>query len=114
MRVRNEADEVAIAGFVFGEENEMVVYVLAAGGAFLFQPAAGSDVNFAADDRLDALSAGGLVEIDGAVKHAVVRDRKRAKIQLVRAVHELVQPARAIEQRVLGVQMEMDEIGARH
>ena len=36
------------------------------------------------------------------------------EFQVVRFVHQPVQPAGAIEQRILGVQMEMDKIGMRH
>jgi hypothetical protein len=32
----------------------------------------------------------------------------------MRLVHQPVQPAGAIEQRILGVQMQMDKIGVRH
>jgi hypothetical protein len=32
----------------------------------------------------------------------------------VRPVHQFVQTARTIEQRILGVQVQMDKIGVRH
>jgi hypothetical protein len=54
-----------------------------------------------------------LVEIDGAVEDAVVGDGEGAKFEFVRAVHEFVQAAGRIEQRILGVEMEVDEIGVR-
>jgi hypothetical protein len=44
-------------------------------------------------------------------KHvAVLGDRRRRHLQLHHAVEQLLDPARAVEERVLAVQMEMDEV----
>ena len=77
--VGDEFDEIFVAGFVFGEENEVIVNVFAAGAAFLFETRTGRDVNFAADDGLDAFGADGLIEIDRAVEDAVVGDGEGAE-----------------------------------
>jgi len=71
-----EADEVAVAGFVFGEDKEVVVLgvgvgVLAEVGLFL------ADVELAAEDGLEVLLVHGVEEMDGAVDVAVVGDARR-------------------------------------
>jgi hypothetical protein len=43
---------------------------------------------------------------------AVLGDRERRHLQHHRFVEELVNAARAVQQRELGVQMEMNELGA--
>ena len=104
MRVGDELDKVAIAQFVFCEEDEVVVDIAPpAGRGFLFEPAAGGDVDFAADNRLDALLHGGLEKIDGSEQHAVVGDGEGGEFEVVGAVHQLVDAAGRIEQRVFGV-----------
>ena len=45
---------------------------------------------------------------------AVAGDGGRGEFQFLRLVHQPVQTAGAIEQRILGVQMQMDKIGVRH
>ena len=111
--VGDKFDEVFVAGLVFGEEDEVVVNVFAAGTAFLFETRTGRDVNFAADDGLDPFGPDGLIEIDRAVKHAVIGDGERAEFQVVSAFCEFVQAASGIEQRILGVKMQMDKIDVR-
>ena len=116
MRGGRELDEIFVAGFVLRQQAEMMINVASAAGAagLLFQPAARRDINLAADDRLDALFARRLVKINDAVHRAVVGDGERGKFQLMRLVHQPVQPAGAIEQRILGVQMKMDKVRVRH
>ena len=116
VRGGGELDEVLVAGLVLRQQDEVVIDVASAAAAagLLLQPAARRHIHLAADDRLDALGAGGLVEINRAVKHAVVRDGQRGEAQLVRPVNEPVQPASAVQQRVLGVQMEVNKISVRH
>ena len=79
--------------------------ILIALNFFALQSRAGRDINFAADDGFDAFRARGLIKLNRTVHRAVVGDGERGKFQLVRAIHELVQTTRAIEQRILGVQM---------
>ncbi len=68
-----EADEVAVACFVFGEDEKVVVLgvgvgVLAEVGLFF------ADVELAAEDGLEALLVHGVEEVDRAVDVAVVGD----------------------------------------
>src|SRR4029077_4249446 len=65
------------------------------------------EVYLAADDRLDAVLLARLVQLDGAVHHAVVGQAESRLAELRGARRERVDLARAIEQRVLGVHVEM-------
>jgi hypothetical protein len=44
----------------------------------------------------------------------MVGKRERGEFHFMGFLHEPVQTARAIEQRVLGVQVQMDKVGVRH
>ena len=76
----------------------------------------GGDVDLAADDRLDPGFLAGLVEVDRAVHDAVVGDGQGGHLELGRSLHERVDAARPIEQRELGVVVQVDEgfRGVRH
>ena len=106
-----EFDQVSVAGLVLGQQDQVVVNILAAARRLLVQAACRRHIDLAADDRFDALIARGLIKIDRAVEHTMVGDRQGGKLQVARLVHQRVETAGAIEQRILGVQMEMDKIG---
>ena len=114
VRLGGELDQVLVAGFVPGQQDEVMIRVPAAVDAFLLKPAAGGHINLAADDRLDAAPAGGLVEVNRAVERAVVGDRQGRKLERMRPLHEPVQPAGSIEQRILGVQVKVNKFRVRH
>ena len=67
------------------------------------------DVHLAAEDRLDALLGGGLVEVDRARHRAVVGERDGGHLELGRLPRERRDPARPVEDRVLGVDVQVDE-----
>ena len=113
MRLGDQLDEILVAGFILGEEHEVIVHIPASAGGFLVEPAAGGDVHFAADDWFDPLVPRRLVKIDRPVQHPVVRDRQGRELQVMGLVHQPVEPASAIKQRVLGVQMQMDKFRVR-
>ena len=92
----------------------MMVHVFASAAGLLLETAAGGDIDFAAENGLDAFVARGLIKINRAAKHAVVGDRQRGKSQLMRLVHQPIQSASAIEQRILRVQMKVDKVRVRH
>src|SRR5947207_3824315 len=114
MRRRGKLDKIPVTGLVFGQQHEMMVNVPAAAGGLLVETAAGSDIDFAADNRFDALVTGGLIEINRAVKHAVVGNRERGEFEFMGLFHQPVETTGPIEQRIFGVQMEMDKIRVRH
>src|SRR5208337_4738226 len=88
VRGGNELDEIFVAGCVLGQQAEVMINVAPAAAGFLVQPAAGGDIDFAADDGFDALLARGLVKINDAVHGAVVGDGQRGEFQLPGLVHQ--------------------------
>ena len=76
MRVGHEFDQVLVADLIFGQQHEVVINVPAAAGGFLFQPASWCDINFAANDRLDALGARALIKLNRAIKDSVIGERQ--------------------------------------
>ncbi len=104
---RGELDQVRVALVRLGEEGEVGIALL------LRQPVVG-DVDLAAEERLDALLPRLAVELDRAGEAAVVRERDRRHLELGRARGQLGNPAGPVEDRVLGVDVEVDERRARH
>ena len=71
--------------------------------------AAGSDIHLASQNRFDAALDRLVVERDGREYVPVFGDGDRRHLQIDRAVEQLAYSTRAVEQRELGVQMQMDE-----
>ena len=107
---RDELDEVVEALVGLGEQHEVVGGL--ARRARSIRAIAGRDVDLAAEDRLDAALPRFVVERDGREHVAVLGDRHRRHLQLGGPVEQLADPARAVEQRELGVQVEVDELGS--
>jgi hypothetical protein len=101
---RAELDEVAVADAVGGEEREVRV-------ALRLHPAVVDDVDLAAEDRLDALLLRRLVEVDRPRHRTVVGERHRRHLECGRLPRERRDPARPVQDRVLGVDVQMDERG---
>src|ERR1700759_3354733 len=78
-----------------------------------WRPAGGvvDDVALTADDRLDLLLAAGGEQLDRAVHDAVVGEAQGGLPELRGAGRERVDLARPVEQRVLGVDVEMGADG---
>ena len=104
----DQLDQVVVPLEVLGEQRQ--VGPVAASGGLLRAPIL-DEVDLAADDRLDACLRGGPVEVDGARHGAVVRDRDRRHLELHGALDQLADTAGAIENRVLGVAVEVNELG---
>ena len=100
---RGELDEVAVAGVVGGEQRQVVALGLAGPGGGVVV----DEIDLAADDRLDAVLGARLVELDRAVHDAVVGQAERRLAELRGARRQRVDLARAVEQRVLGVHVQM-------
>ena len=99
---RAELDQVRVAGRRLGEQRQV------RGALRLLVPVV-CDVHLAADDRLHALLVRVLVEVDRPRERAVVGERDRRHLEPGRLVHERRDPARPVENRVLGVDVEVDE-----
>ena len=104
---RGELDQVRVAGVVTRKEGEVRV-------ALLLCVAVVGEVDLAADDRLDAGSLGRLEELHGARHGAVIGERDRRHLELGSARDKVGNPARPVENRVLGVDVQVDEGGLGH
>jgi hypothetical protein len=110
--LRHEHHQVPVAGVVHREQQQVADRIEARGVALArlaFEARAGREVDLAAEDRLDAVLLGGLEELDRAEEVAVVGERDRRHAELLRALEERIDLDRAVEQRVLAVQVEVDE-----
>src|SRR3954453_18222682 len=103
---RGELDEVPVADVVLGQQREVVALAAprAAGRAVRMVV---DEVDLAAHDRLDAVLRARLVELDRAVHHAVVGQAERGLAELGGPRGERLDVARAVEQRVLRVDVEV-------
>ena len=72
------------------------------------------DVGFAADDRFQALGRGGAIKLDRREEVSVVGNRHRRHSQLNRPVHQDRNLAGAVQETVIGVQVQMNELLPRH
>ena len=104
---RRELDQVRVARVVGGEQRQVRV-------ALLVRLAVRGDVDLAADHRLDAGAAGRLPELHGACHRAVIGQADRRHLELGGPRDEVRDPARTVENRVLGVNVEVDEISLGH
>ena len=105
VRGGDQLDEVAIAFLVFAEQHQVVVAVgIAARLVALLR-----NVHLAADHRMDALRLGGVVELHRAEEIAVIGHGHRGHLLLDHDLHQLVDIAGAVEQRIVGMAMQMDE-----
>ena len=71
-------------------------------------------VRLEAHDRLDAVLLRGLIELDRPIHHAVIGQPEGRLTEARGTLCKLVDLARTIEQRVLGVDVEMGASGSRH
>src|SRR5262249_2945401 len=70
-----------------------------------------ADIQLAADDRLHARRFRGIHEMHGAEYVAVIGHRDRRHAEFLHPVHKLLDVASAVEHRVVGMQVQMDELG---
>ena len=77
---------------------------------FFVEAGAAGDVGLAAEDRLDALLVGLLVEFDGAEHVAVVGDRQGGHFVLLGQVDDGIETAGTVKERVLAMGMQMHVI----
>ena len=106
---RGKLDEVSVPGRVLSEQDQVVIW-FGAGRRPCANPAiAGRDVRFNPNDRLDASLLRLLLKTPGSVEVAVVGDCERRLLELERALNEAIDPVRPVQQRILGVTMQVHE-----
>ena len=101
----HEIAEIAVALLVPTQQNQVGVFIVNA--VLLAVAAARGDIDLTADDGSDARGLAGLIEGDRAVHDAVVGDGQRVLAKLFGPFGHAVDPARAVEQGVFTVAMEM-------
>src|SRR5262249_50433671 len=100
---RGQLDQVLVPGRGGGEQRQMKAIELAGGATGVII----DDVCLAAEDRLDVMLPTGAEQLDGSVHDAVVGQPKRRLIVGCGSFGQLLDLARAVEQGVLGVDVEM-------
>ena len=100
---RAQLDQVAVAGRR-GRQQRQVEAVEPARRAPLVVV---DDIRLAPEDRLDAVLAGGGEQLDRAVHHAVVGEADRRLIERRGPLDQGLDLARPVEQRILGVDVQM-------
>ena len=102
---RHHVDEVAVAGHVLAQQDE--VRVPLAVNVAAVESRMRCKVHLTADDWMNALCLAGAVKVDHAVHDAVVGQRARGLTQFCNAVHQLFNAAGAVQQAVFTVDMQM-------
>jgi hypothetical protein len=111
VRVGHQFEQVLVALEVFREQAEVVVALAVLGPAVLFQTRLFGQINLAADQGLNAFAFGGIVELNGTEHVAMISEGHGLHAQGGGAVHQAIDPTGAVQQAVVGVDVEMDEIG---
>ncbi len=102
--VRAQLDQIAVAGRSGGEQRQVKPVKPSRCPAHVIV----DHVHFAAEDRLDVVPPRRREQLDGPVHHAVVGQRDRRLLERRGSRDQRVDVARAVEQRVLGVDMQVD------
>ena len=104
-----QADEVAVAGFVFRQDQQVVVLGVGVGelaAMVLFF----ADVEFTAEDRLEVLLLHRVEEVNRAIDVAVVGHGRRRLADLGEVFGQLVDVAGSVEEGVIGMKMEVRKL----
>jgi hypothetical protein len=102
---RDQLDQVAVAFLVLTQQHQVVVAI----GVALNVVTLLRDVYFAADYGMNAVLARLIIELDRSEQVAVVGHGDRRHLLLLRDFHQLRNFAGAVEQRVIGMAMKMNE-----
>ena len=104
---RHELDEIVVALERLSQQDEVILRLTRI--AALRVAAARRHVHFAPEDGIQSARSRMIVKDDRREHVPVLGHRNRRHLQLHRLIEQFVDSARAVEQRKLGVQMEMDE-----
>ena len=105
----DQVAEIPVALIVPAKQHQMAALRIQLMDLVKPGPAGGRDIDLTADNGLDSLFFAGPVEVDGAVHDAVVRHRHGGLPQLLDPSGQAVNPAEAVQQAVLCVDMEMNK-----
>ena len=107
---RGDLDQVAVALFVFGQHQQVIVSVALGRRALDVVVVFFADVEFAADDRLHAVLVGGVDKMHRAEDVAVIGHGDGGHAQFLDALAQLFYVTGAVEQGIVGVEMQVDEL----
>jgi hypothetical protein len=107
----NELNEILVAFFVFAEQDEVVGAFGAGAAIFVI---VWRDVHFAADDGFYAVGGGLMIEIRGGKEITVVGDGYCGHTAAGSFGGEFADFAGAVQQRVVRVQMKVNEVRGIH
>ena len=114
-RERRQPHQVAKSGGVLGEQREVERVLLARHAAAApLGPSPGGDIGLQPDDRQDPRRLGFAQKLDGAVQVAMIGQCQRGHAQRFGALEQVRDLARAVQEAVMTVAMEMDERPAGH
>ena len=99
-----ELEQITIAGFVFRQKKQMIRIAIAL-RCFPF-----GEIRLDADDRMQTSRRGGAVPVVGGVHHTVIGHGHVVHVQRLGPIDVLVDPPHTVEERILGVQMEVCEL----
>ena len=103
----HQLDQVFVAGFILAQQHQMV---RAVDPVHLVEPGAGSHIDLAADDRLNACLFGCLVKIHTAIHCAMIGNGNGGLPQLLHPVENFIDPAGAVQQAVFGMDMKVCKV----
>src|SRR6266849_3774839 len=92
----------------------VVVFLWSLVDAFLLEPTARRDIDFAADDGLDAMAHRLAVKFHGAEHVAVIGHRDRRLLQRLDALKQFIDLVRAVEEAVFGMTVKVNETRMLH
>ena len=105
---RSHFEQVLESGAILAQQRQVVAGFLHVAGSFL-GPAARRNVRFVTDNGLDAAVLGLLVELQGAVQIAVVRQRQGVHALVSSTLDQPVDRAGAVQQAVMAVAVQMSK-----
>ena len=100
-----ELNQIAVAGFVLGKENQMIVSGTIHLCTFLALPR--GKIDLTADDGMNALRLCLLIKPDSTIHHAVIGHSDRIHPELFRAPDQFFDAARTIKQAVFRMHMQV-------
>ncbi len=104
-----EPDKVPVAREIARQEHEMCVLGRGVLGPLLLPSIAVRDVGLEAEDRLDLLLPGLLLELPGPVKIAVIGDGERGHAHGDGLADQVVDPVGSVEERILAMAVQVNE-----
>jgi len=110
-RLRRNLYQIAVALFILGKDQQVVVGIAIGRSALYVVIVLLADVKLAAHDRLYPILMRMSDELDRAKNIAVVGHRHSRHAKLVHMLAKSLDIAGAIQQRVVGMQMQVDELG---